>query len=44
MHVTIISNLGQAQIICNGVKLVLFDPNPPIKYGQRQTKNKIDTQ
>ena len=45
MPVTIFPDLGQAQIICGGVKLVLLDPNPPPKYGQRQKiKTQIDTQ
>ena len=32
---TIFPDLGQAQIICGGVKLVSLDPNPPPIYGQR---------
>ena len=30
---TIFPDLGQAQIICGGVKLVSLDPNPPPIYG-----------
>ena len=35
MPVTIIPDLGTGAK-CGGVKLVLLDPNPPPKYGQRQ--------
>lgn len=32
---TIVPDFGQAHTIWGGVKLVLLDPNPPPKYGQR---------
>jgi len=36
MPVTIFPDVGQAQTICDGVKVVLLDPNPTLIYGQRQ--------
>ena len=36
MPLTIFPDLGQAQIICGGVKLVSLNPNPPPIYGQTQ--------
>ena len=35
---TIFPDLGQAQIICGGDKLVSLDPNPPPIYGQSKLK------
>ena len=44
MPLTIFPDLGQAQIICGGVKLVSLDPNPPLYMVKGKTKNTIDTQ
>ena len=41
MPVTIFPDLGQAQTICGGVKLVFLDPNPPLYTVKGKNKNKV---
>ena len=40
MPVTIFPDLGKAQTICSGVKLVFLGPNPPL-YTVKDKKNKV---